>query len=97
MSDKGDHENFHAREKLNLTDYVMNLGDVSLLNAACRSVAVRIRPISEQRYWPNIDNTLLFSSQSERSFPDFHNENDLKKFKDIDFYVYHKAVKPQYG
>ena len=68
MSDKGDHENFHARKKLNLTEYVMNLGDVSLLNAACRSVAVRIRPISEQRYWPNIDNTLLFFKPIRKKF-----------------------------
>ena len=72
----------------------MNLGDFSLLNAACKSVAIRIRPISEHKFWPNIDNTLLFSSKSERSYPDFSTADDLNKSDDI---VYFKAVKPQYG
>ena len=97
ISDKGDHENFHERNKLNLTDFIMNFGDFSLLNAACKSVAVRIRPISKHKFWPNIENTLLFSSKSERSYPDFHTENDLNKSEDIDLYDYFKAVKPQYG
>ena len=43
--------------------------------------------------WPNIPRTtLLFSSKKKYSTMDDLDNND-----DIDFYDFHKAIKPKYG
>ena len=65
----------------------------SSLNDDCEIIAVRIRTVSVNQMWPNIPRTtLLFSSKNKYSTKDDLDNND-----DIDFYDFHKAIKPKYG
>ena len=71
----------------------MVYNDGLLLNEECEIIAVRIRTVSVHRMWPNIPGTtLLFSSKKK-----FYTANALDNKDDIDFYDFHKAIKPKYG
>ena len=72
----------------------------SLVDAGCKSKAVRIREICKHRLWPNIPRTtLLFSNLSTKKS---YNQISLEQTGDIDIFNdslgnFSKAVKPNYG
>ena len=82
----------------------MVYNDGLFLNEECEIIAVRIRTVSvtdvdatvnqnPHIMWPNIPGTtLLFSSKKK-----FYTANALDNKDDIDFYDFHKAIKPKYG
>ena len=90
--ESGDHENFYADYQLNMTEMLILHNNGSFVNDDCESKAVRIRAISEQRMWPNLRKTLLFSSQST-----YNTESHLEETGDVDLYDFHYAVNPKYG
>ena len=96
VSGSGDHENYFVQ--LDLTKYTVVHKNGSLVDADCESKAVRIRPISEHIFWPNIPRTTLLFSENENYF----NKSTLEKIEDIDDFddfngSLHRAVKPNYG
>ena len=65
----------------------------AFLNDECETIAVRIRSVSVNRFWPNIaKTTLLFSSKKK-----YYTVEELDNKDDIGFHDFHKAVKPKYG
>ena len=83
----GDHENYFVQ--LNLSKYLKVHKNGSLLNADCKTIAVRIRTVFDHQMWPNINaTTLLFSNNTK-----YYSDDAL----DISNYDFHKAIKPEYG
>lgn len=87
----GDHENYFVQ--LDLKEYLTLHKNGSYLEAQCENKAVRIRPIGDQRFWPNIaETTLLFSSKNK-----FYTIDALDALDMTSFHTFHKAIKPKYG
>ena len=87
----GDHENYF--DQLNLSKYLKVHKNGSLLNADCKTIAVRIRTVFGHQMWPTINaTTLLFSNKTK-----YHSSEGLDSNDAISNYDFHKAIMPEYG